>query len=190
MSIEELKNDKLTLHIITHLILEYRTSLSTICKIYKLDENDAYEALMSNRDSTLKKALIYVLDYETKEGITDQDVARRKTMAFLTKLHILKDKKEKLELIKSISDDSDVINLQNKTTAQLDASDFEKIIKYRYKYAISRKELEREIGINEDVLRKREDALTGDMKIKIEHLNRYYDYNNNNYNSSYRSIIK
>ena len=177
MKIEEIKNDKLTLHLIAHLILEYRTSLSTICKVLNLDEDDAYEVLMDNiKDITIKKGLIYVLEHETKQGIIDQNVARRKAMAFLTKLHILKDQKEKLKLIKSISDDSEIIALQSKSYDQLSMNDFEKISKYRYKYAMPRKYIEQIFNFSKEVLQKRESKLDDNLQLKLDVLNKYHDY--------------
>lgn len=169
-------NEQFLTYIMRSLILEYRLSIDTVSEIFGGDPNDLYGKIINMNDSYFKNALIYVLDYETKEaGIVDQTVAKRKAMIFLTKFKMLKTAKERLELINQLNDNSEVNKIRNKNSSEYTEEEYEIISEYRYKYALSRRHISKEFGINEKTIYSRDARLGDGKKEKFKLLSAYND---------------
>jgi len=172
-----MEKKELEIFLITQLILEYRTSLKTISKLFNMDENDMYNKVLSNNYGIVKRALIYVLDYETREPeLINQTEAKKNVRMFLTKFHFAKTTKEKLEIIKALDNSASILKLKNKKSENFEEEDLDSIIKYRYKYVLSKKQIQREFEISRHVLDNRENKLDSDMKKRLDFLNEHNQY--------------
>lgn len=171
-------NEKeLQMYIITQLILEYRASLETVSKIFNIAPSELYGELMSTENEITKKALIYVLDHETRvQNLVDQDVAKRKIRVFLTKFHMAKTPQEKMAVIKTLDNSEQIEKLKTKGYANMTDEDFYTIINYRYKYALPRITVGFEFGITKSVLERREAKLDDNMQKRMLALNEYSNY--------------
>lgn len=170
---------ELTERVISQLILEYRPSIETIGKIFQMDETEINERLLNTPNYGLKNALIYVLYYETKEdGLIDQNEAKKNIQRFITKLHLAKDNKAKLNVIKELDSTANIERLQKKKYEDYSKDDIINLIKYRYKYALTRAVITENYAITTDALRYQESILDEGFKKKLKVLN---DYNNIKY---------
>lgn len=162
-------------NVLTQLILEYRPSFETLKKVLGMNEKDVCERIFT-KNGLAKGALTYVLYHETKEeGLIDQDEAKRNIRRFLMQLHAAKTNKEKLELIKNLDSTSNIKKIETKTADKLTKEDIETIIKYRYKYTMTRGTITSKFDISEGVLKYRESVLDEDFKKKLKFLNHYND---------------
>jgi len=169
-----MEKKELEIFLITQLILEYRTSLETISQLFNMEENDMYNKVISNNYGFVKYALLYVLDYETKmPELINQSEAKKGVRTFLINFHLAKTTKEKLEMIKNLDNSSSVLKLKNKKTENYEETDFSSIIKYRYKYALTKGQIKRVFEITRHALDSRENKLDENMKKRIDFLNEY-----------------
>jgi len=171
-----MSKEELLVHVITNLILEYRISMETVCKTFNVDEHDIYDKLMNNSNYLIKDALMYVLDYETKEpGLIDQKKSKLKMSMFLTKLHMAQTPKDKLEVIKELSDNSSIDAIKNKNANQVTEEDIINLTNYRYKYALTKSFICDHFPVTTKKLTYWEAKLDDDFKKKIDYLNAYND---------------
>lgn len=164
-----MSSEELLINIIRGLVLEYRISIDTINKLFNV-EKDIYNKIIDSENKIMRNALIYVLDYETKRnGLVDQKLAKRKAGVFLIQFYSKKTSKEKLELIKELNS----CKVVKKNKEELTYEDIQNIIKYRYKYVLSRKYIEEMFEVSESTQRCRENKMDEDFKIKLKYLNEY-----------------
>lgn len=171
-----MSSEQLLTHIITSLVLEYRISLDTIGEMFKKNKNEIYTDLINTDNYLIKNAIMYVLDYETKEpGLVDQRKAKAKAMAFMTKFQLAKDAKSKIDLLTQINDNSEIEMLRDKESEEITDEDMKKLIDYRYKYALSKPFLQNNFGVTVDKIRYSEDKQEESFRAKLKFLNNYND---------------
>lgn len=175
---ENKKNDT-TMFLITQLILTYRISLDNISKTFNMDNNELYKELLEyNKDNIIYNALKYVLNHETiYEYKNIQELSRKKVRLFLIKLHMAKTSKAKADLINTLNNDKEILNLRNKNYTDYTNEDFELISRYRLKYALGRTSVSDFFEIPETTLRRKEKKYDDEILIKkLEMLNSYKDF--------------
>ncbi len=171
-----MSKEELLKNIITSLVLEYRVSLDTIEEIFGKDKNEVYCDLMDTDNYLIKNAIMYVLDYETKEpGLVDQRKAKAKARSFMTRFQIAKTAKEKIDMLTQINDNSEIEMLRDKESEEITDEDMKKLIDYRYKYALSKPFLQNNFGVTVDKIRCSEDKQEESFRAKLKFLNNYND---------------
>ena len=137
--------EQFTIHLIRSLILEYRLSLETLEQL-GLIKNDkkTYDEIIDVDNPTLKHALIYVLDYETIGTFINQKEAKRNSLKFLSNFSNAKTSKEKVELVNQLNNSLGIHKIKGKTREQINSEEVKTIVKYRYKYALSRMHISKE----------------------------------------------
>lgn len=169
-----MKKDDFKMYLIRTLILEYRLSLKTVHELFSDSDNYSYDKIIDVENYYLKNALIYVLDYETKGTLINQKTAKRKTLAFLTKFKLLKTTKEKIELVNELNDLSKIKELQKRYKSYTD-SDILQIIKYRYKYALSRLHMSEILNVTRQTIIDWEKEMDEEFLERLNALNSYND---------------
>ncbi len=125
----------------TKLILEYRVPINVISKYLNKDSEELRSKIMQfNTNYNVKKAIEYVLDYETLYMKDESlELAEKQLRMFFIKFSLCKTKEEKQQLINSLSEiDETAKKIKNKKSVDLKPEDTKAIIKYRIKYALSR----------------------------------------------------
>lgn len=165
---------ELEMYLIKQFILNYRISLKTASEIFKREQNDIYCELMDIKNPFEKKAIMYVLDYETKETeLIDQKVAKRKAMIFLTKFYGVKTKDEKNKLIRDLNENTNIEHLKNKRREDLTEEDISKIINFRYKYAVPAIVMYEVFDVTRHWLEYHESKLDENFQKRLKFLNEY-----------------
>jgi len=168
-----MENEILT-YLITSLILEYRLSLDTISELFNIDKKEIYNRLMEIKKPNVRNAMVYILNYETKEkGLIDQKEARKNATMFLLRFKREKDTKSKLKLINSLNDITEIERIASKKHYDRTEEEINKIIKYRYKYCISLNNIEKIFDISRKVLSQKEKNIEGNFKDRLELLSTY-----------------
>lgn len=168
-----MSKEELLKNIITSLVLEYRISLDTIGEMFGKDKNEIYTELIDTDNYLIKNAIMYVLDYETKEpGLVDQRKAKIKASAFITKFQIAKDAKTKIAMLTEINDNSEVEKIRDKSN-----EDMRKLTNYRYKYALSKTFLQNNFAVSRHRVDRHEDKCEENLRAKLKFLDKYNDKN-------------
>jgi len=182
-------NDKLFKKLMVSLILEYRLSLDTIGELFKVNKEDLYVKLINGRNPEIKNAMIYILDYESKDkDLIDQKEARKNATVFLIRYMRAKDENEKINLINSLNNIDDIKRIANKN--DIDRTDEEKvkIIKYRYKYCLPKEYIEYVFGVPSSTQSGREKQVDQKLYKKLIALNNYNIENINKYNYAGKNV--
>ena len=169
-----MEKENFTMYLIRSLILEYRLSLETVHELFSDTDNYSYDKIVDVDNKYLKNALKYVLDYETKGTLINQKTAKRKAMAFLTKFKMLKTAKEKVTLVNKLNDNSKIKELQKKFKTYTE-DDIEQVIKFRYKYALSRLFMSEMLNITRMTIFKWEKEMDEEFLERLDVLNSYND---------------
>ena len=171
---------ELNIYLIKQLILNYRISLETASEIFKKEKNEIYCELMEIKNNLEKKAIMYILDYETKEKeLIDQKVAKRKSMIFLTKFYGSKSIEDRNKLLKELNENTNIEHLKNKRREDLTEEDINKIINFRYKYAIPAVMISEIFDVTRHWIDYHESKVDEDLQKKLKFLNEYNCKNNN-----------
>lgn len=169
-----MSREELFTEMLTAMVLEYRVSIDTLSQIFRIEKNDLYNQLISTDNHMIKCALIYVLDYETKnEELIDPRKAKIKAQVFLTEIHLAKNKEDKLKVIRKIHNNQEIQLIAQKKKEDITPEDIDKIINYRYKYALPRGYITKVFDISESIQRTYEAKLDADLQKKLKCLNEY-----------------
>lgn len=175
------------------LALTYRLSLKSMSRLIKKGEIDTYNLLIS--DETTRDAIIYLFDYEAK--LEPEEVEERKFLqaeefyrAYL-QAHMNEDKEQKKILVNQLVEVDHQFSPIKMRLSKMNhddptAEDLDVISRYRLKYAYSGKAICRAINIWDDMLRRYEKKLDGELGQRVEKMNQYFNINEQDRRSNKR----
>ena len=121
--------------VITFAIINYRLSLESLFELFNIEKTED----ITNKETINffdKQAIRYILNYETiNSDKKEQNKAKFKTMALITKIKLAKTLEEKIEFIKN-EDDIKAIDIIGKDAKDLTEDEKYLILSYRYRHAL------------------------------------------------------
>jgi len=168
------------------LALEYRLSLDNLCKIMGIDpttenKKSLYDEILKNDHYVNNEVYEYLFNYETiNESEQASNEAYSGAVTFIK--YYLNYKNNDPELAKRILNKLDYTDQEykkveakySKYSNSIDLEDVKVISMYRLKYAVSRAEIADWLGVNVQMLRRREIELDDELlQEKLKKLNEY-----------------
>lgn len=168
--------EQFTLHLVRSLILEYRLSLETLEQLGLIKNNPkTYNQILEVENDALRHALTYILDYETKGTFIDQKEAKINALKFLRDFSGTKSNKEKIELVNNLNNNLGIHEIKNKTRDQITPEEVKNIVRYRYKYCLTKRDTISMFDLPLRTLRTCEENFKDEvLKSRLEVLNDYY----------------
>lgn len=162
--------NKLKEQIMYRAIINYRLSMESVCELFNITKETLIEKINENKNNALK----YILYSETiNDSKKNQEIAKNNTKKLFTKINKIKNKKDLFELFDEL-DSKNTLRLCNKNTRDLSSDEAIEILKYKYKYALTKQELCSIFNISlhftVDQTKNLEDK---DLRQKLEQLSKY-----------------